>query len=180
MHLVRNPHTSQHDKPGLSVTLEKLKERVAKERVRAPPHVQEKAFTRLWDFAELRKTTTDGLNDMAPLLREGAPLPEDLRFRLSKILVATFLMDKMAELRDAVMKDPTTAKVELFQLTRSEIARILSREYFHKSIPRVRKEYFRAEPALIACAECCSVPFEPSESAMRKQADKADRLMDEF
>jgi hypothetical protein len=160
--------------------LEKLKARVGTERMRAPLNVQEGAFTSLWVFADMRKKTTEVLSEAAPFLREGAPLTEDMNARLSKTLLATVLMDKMAELRDAVMSDPTVAKLELFQMTRAEVVRLLSKGYFSKSVGRVRKEYFAIEPVLVTCAECCSVPFMPSESAMREQAGKAEFLMDEL
>ncbi|MDD5172289.1 MAG: hypothetical protein PHF60_04610 [Candidatus ainarchaeum sp.] len=180
MHIVKDNHTYHKKKTGLSAELEKLKALAETDNVRAPLRMRMEASTSLWAFADLRRKTTKGLSDIAPLLREGVPLPEELTLRLSKILLATVLMDKMAELRDAVMADPTLAKLELFRMTHAEVARVLSRGYLSKSLARIRKEYFHAESALIACSECCSVPFMPSDSVMKAQAAKAEALIDRF
>lgn len=180
MRLVSDNATNTPKKPSLSTELERLKARVDSERLRVEPQVRESVSISLWGFAALRNKASEALAEAVPFLREGMPLPHDVNVRLCKTLLASCLLDKMEQLRNAVMADPTMAKVELFKLTTSEVGRLLSRGYFSKSLPRIKREYFRAEPALLACAECCSVPFEPSESAMRKQADKAEMLMDEF
>ncbi len=168
----------QRQKPPLRTVVARLKDRLEDDTRLAPPSLKAEIRTSLWKFAKLRKKTVDGIAEVSVFMRDGIPLTHHLNVKLAKVLLARYLIERLGELRDATLENPTLPRVALFDITRREISRVLSEGYLYKSPLRIRKEYYEAEIAINACAESCSLPVLPIEHAMNAEFIRAKLIMD--